>query len=111
MRRIFGYSLFIVWCLSWLPTVIGLLSERPGVKPTPQEHTIRLICAANAAAFYLGGIIWLGQRCSRRMGRKVWLAWLVFVFLNSWGPVALAIAGAVLGQRQRDEGGQQAEQS
>ena len=109
MWRIFGYTLFVLWCLSWLSTLAGLLSERPREKPTVQETAIRLICAANVAAFYIGGMIWLASRCSGRSGTRICLAWVVFVFLNSWEPVVLAISGAVLGSRLRDDSEQQAE--
>jgi biotin transporter BioY len=102
MWRILGYTLFVLWCLSWLPTIVGLLSERPGEKPTSRENAVRLICAANAMAFYIGGIIWLATRCSGRSGTRICLAWVVFVYSSSLGPVALAISRAVLGPRLQD---------
>ena len=102
MRRTIGYCLYVVWCLSWLPTVVGLLSEHPGEKPAPQEVVIRHICLANAAAFYLGGILWLAKQCSGRNNTNILLAWVVFVFFNGWGPVALALSGFVLGPRPQE---------
>jgi hypothetical protein len=54
MWRIAGRVVFRLWCLSWLPTVVGMMTEtfRP---PTPQEHAVRLICALNAMIYYVGG--------------------------------------------------------
>ena len=97
MRRTIGYFFYVVRCLSWLPTVAGLLSEHPGKTPALHEVVIRPICLSNAAAFYLGGTIWLAQRCSGRNNTNILLAWVVFVIFNSWGPVALALSGFVLG--------------
>lgn len=98
-----GKILFVLWCLSWLPTLVGMLSEGPGRPSTPRDNAIRLICAGNAAAFYFGGGLWLGRRCGGHSGTKVVFAWLVFVCLNMWGPVVLAICGSVLGRPAPDE--------
>ncbi len=100
MWRILGYLLFILWCLSWFPTLVGLLSE-PATKPDPIVLPIRLICLANAAAYYVGGIVWLALRSQGRTAGKVAMAWALFVFLNCWGPVTLAICGAALGKPPR----------
>jgi hypothetical protein len=92
-----GKALFVLWCLSWLPTVVGLLSERPGQPPTPQETAIRLTYLANALVFYLGGPLWLARRCAARAGARPGLAWLLLLLFNAWGPVALVIASRALG--------------
>ncbi len=102
MWRLLGYSLYVLWCLSWFPTLVGLLSERPGAKPTPQETVIRLLCLANALTYYIGGIIWLARRSSGRRRPTVWLAWVVFVLWNVWGPVVLALSGVLLGKRESE---------
>ena len=102
MRRTIGYCLYVVWCLSWLPTIVGLLSEHPGEKPALHEVVIRLVCLANVAAFYLGGTLWLAKQCSVRNNTNILLAWVVFVFFNSWGPVALALSRFVLGPRPQE---------
>jgi hypothetical protein len=92
----FGKLFFVLWCLAWLPTVVGLFRERPGVPPAAQETAIRLTCLGNAFAFYLGGMLWLGRQCVGQATAKVCLAWVVFLFWNSLGPVVLAICWWVL---------------
>src|SRR5258708_39096697 len=100
MGRILWRTAVTLWCLSWIPTVVGLLSERPGRNPVPYDGIIKAICIANAAAFYLGGGFWLLRRAAHlppsRSGSII-LAWLIFLFFSPWGPVSLVICASIMG--------------
>ncbi|SRR5258708_1835208 len=99
MGRILSRIAVTLWCQSWLPTVVGLLSERPSSDPVPSDGIIKAICIANAAAFYLGGGFWLLRRAAHlpqsRSG-SILLAWLIFLLIDAWGPVSLVICASVM---------------
>jgi len=87
---------YALWCMSWFPTIVGMLSETPGQPDTPEATTIRVVCAANALLYYVGGSTWLAARSRARHLWMIALAWLPCFFLNSFGPISLLAANAVL---------------
>lgn len=87
------WILFLLWCVLWLPTIVGILQES-GHPDTPEQLTIRLLCAANALLYYVGGGTWLAlQARSRGIGR-VALLFLLFCFVNTLGPITLLMGKA-----------------
>jgi len=88
--------LYALWCLSWLPTVVGMLSEAPGQRDTPGQTAIRVLCAANAILYYVGGGTWLVVRSCGASGALVVPAWAACCLSNSFGPVTLLLAKVIL---------------
>jgi hypothetical protein len=75
---------------------------------------IRLVAAANALVFYVGGTVWLARRTrlrgtgANRVAKGV-AAWATFVFLSALGPLFFAFCRLILGRREpigRSRGGQ-----
>jgi hypothetical protein len=93
--RALCWTLYGLWCASWLPSLVGALSE--STEPdTPTWSAVRAVCAANALLYYVGGGAFLAA-LSR--GHSIWvvvLAWVPCFFLNSFGPITLLPAGLLL---------------
>lgn len=101
--RVLCWVAYVLWCISWLPTVVGMLSETPGIPETPERTAIRAVCAANALLYYVGGGTWLAVRCRGSRGSLIALAWIFFCFLNTFGPATLVVAKTVLGMGFRQQ--------
>src|SRR5262245_5715098 len=101
IRRI----LFVVWCLSWLPSIgFGLAENLTGKPDSTIESAVRVGCFVNMGLFYVGGPTWLIWRSIKaRTWTHVCAAWAVLIFLNPCGPVILAICNSILRDRGRVE--------
>jgi hypothetical protein len=104
--RILCWVIYLLWCLSWLPTIVGMLAETPGQPDTPERNVIRLVCAANAMLFYVGGGIWLVVQCRGHRGKLIALAWIIFCFGNNLGPATLLLVKTLLGTELKEQPGQ-----
>ena len=105
MRRRLGHYLFVIWCVTWLPTVVGILGHGPPdaeIVHAPQERAIsagdifRLVCLTNGLSFYVGGTVWLAGKSIRQPISKIVAIWSLFLFLNPIGPAVLAICNAMI---------------
>jgi hypothetical protein len=88
------WYLLLLWCLSWFLTLFVVFGGY--TTQTPLRDEILLFSLVSAAAYYLGGVAWLTWRTYEGTSNRVALAWVVFLFLNSWGPVTLLICWAVM---------------
>jgi hypothetical protein len=90
MVRLLSKVLFVLWCLSWLPTIVILLTENPSVPEDPGLTALKLICLLNVLAYYVGGLVWLRPKS----GPGIVASWFALAFvlfmLSSFGPVSLA---------------------
>ncbi len=101
--RVACWVIYILWCISWLPTVVGMLSETPGKPDSSAQTAVRAVCAANALLYYVGGGTWLAVHCRGSRGGWIALAWISFCFLNSFGPAVLLVAKTVLDTEFREQ--------
>jgi hypothetical protein len=100
--RLLWNLLYALWCLSWLPSVVGMLSHTPGQRDTPEQAAIRLLCAANLMLYYVGGATWLAMQSRGASRSRVAAAWIVCGLLNAFGPVTLLLAKAILDVAPRE---------
>jgi hypothetical protein len=91
-----GYMAYILWCVSWLPTVAFFLMKRSPEMPIALDTTIRLGCAANMLAFYVGGAVWLCRRGSGETNSRAILIAIIFVYLSPLGPAVLSICRSMM---------------
>ncbi len=99
--QVLVWILFSLWCVAWLPTIVGVLSESPGRPDTPERLAIRLVCAANALLYYVGGGMWLATQSRGRGIGFVVAIWIPCCFLNSFGPITLLLAKLALDRSQK----------
>src|SRR5262249_48861132 len=91
-----GRTLFVLWCLSWLPTIVLALTENFNGPEQWWERVTRLACAVNVAGFYVGGWVWLARRSrGAGLGRQLVVALTLFT-LSSFGPMILPVCGSIL---------------
>jgi hypothetical protein len=98
---VIGKSLFVLWCIIWIPSVVFMLSERLDAKPSALENAIRIVSAVNVLGFYVAGPLWLARRCAGRPAGRICLACAVLLYLNPLGPMALPVCRSVLGRERQ----------
>jgi hypothetical protein len=94
LRQLSLRILFVLWCTSWLPTLVGALMEGAPEARTPALTVFKFVCVLNALGYYVGGPIWLrhrAQQAGRGGGFGVTALSLAFVLFNPFGPVAFAL--------------------
>jgi hypothetical protein len=100
--QILVWIVFSLWCVAWLPTLVGALSESPGRPDTPERLAIRIVCAANALLYYVGGGTWLVTQSWGRGIGFIAAVWIPCCFLNAFGPITLLIAKLALDRSQKE---------
>jgi hypothetical protein len=105
MWRMICRTLFVLWCLSWVPSLVGSLSDNvPGTEEPFQEKVFRPLCVLNVMIYYLAGVVWLSRESFRRADAGIGCAaWCVFLVLNPFGPVTLAVCSWILGRGKGHE--------
>ena len=104
IQMIVRWLLYLTWCLSWFPSMGGILVESPGKPDSPEMTVVRVLSFSNVFLFYVGGTTWLLLQFSRT--RNVWLIPLslfCFCFLSMIGPFVLMLAGGVLESETSDK--------
>jgi len=92
------WIVFSLWCLAWLPTIVGALSES---WHTPEQSAIRIVCFANALLYYVGGGTWLVTQSWGRGIGFVAAVWIPCCLLNSFGPITLLLAKFALDRAEK----------